>query len=380
MQIGKRFFALHICEGVANYPELKKMILLREETLRKMDPTMGGVPVVFDLNHLTREEGEEIARAEKKGANIEGIVNKSFFNEWDGRHWCEIQVWDEKALAAIDQGIGVSNAYIIKSKAPGGEYHAVKYDEEVMDGEYDHLLITASPRYEEAKILTPTQFEEYNEKRKAQLALVTNSKESSMSLKFWERKESETIKKLDGIEVELPKSKKVVMITNVLNAVDEQMAKEESGEQMANMEHKVKLHDNTMCNVGELVEKHKMAMEHNERMKNKLEEHGIDIEDITNAEGHEGESEEEKLAREKAENDKKALDEAKALEEHEKKELAENKKRQEILLKNQKLAKAKANGALDIEKARILNAKKRDGDSQYVQPVIKSKEDFIKKD
>lgn len=369
MRIGQRFYCLHICEGVANYPEMKKMLLLREETLRKMDPTMSGVPVVFNTEHLTQQEGEELAKADRKGAFIEGIVNKSFFNEHDGRHWCEIQVWDENALAAIAQGIAVSNAYVINSKAPGGEYHAVKYDLEVMDGEYDHLLITARPRYEEAKILTPEQFEAYNKSRAEKLALVTNSKESSMTvLKTFERKAVEFL--LDGKEVEGPKSKKMILITNAIEAMDNALKEKEDagGEEMANMSHKVKVGNSTKS-LHELMDCYNAVMKERDDLKAENDQYKAEgEEDVENA----NETPEEKKSREekeKAENEKDEKDKAE-------KEKAENQKKEAILIKNKKLAASRIAGPADVAR-RIENAKRSNEDSPFEQPVIRLREDAV---
>lgn len=326
----KRFFALHCCEGVAFYPENpvgQQMLLIREETLRKMDPTASGKPVKFGGDHLTLKEGEEITKSPNKGALAEGVINKSFFNDSDGRHWMEILVWDKDALAAIERGIGVSNAYAINAKAPGADYHALPFDFEVMEGEYDHLLITDSPRYEESKILTPEQFKAYNETRAEALALVTNSKESTMSFKLFGRKPVEGLSDLTGVEVELPKSKKTVLITNALNAIDEQMQKEEAGNMFANEDHKVKLSENESCNVSELKERYNKAMEENSRMKNELDEW-----DKASGDGKEkddkaaNETPEEKATRE-AKEAKNAQDEKDA---KEVKEKAENSKRESI--------------------------------------------------
>ena len=363
----KRFYALHIVEGLAAYPEQGengKMILLREEALRKMDPTFSGKPVKFDTDHLTLEEGAKIARSANKGAHVEGVVNKSFFNDADGRHWCELLVWDPDALSVIERGVGVSNAYIINAKAPGGEYHAVQYDEEVMDGEYDHILITNSPRYEESKILTPEEFKAYNEKRKQQLALVTNSKENTMAFKLFERKPVEGFTGFEGKEVELPKSKKTVLVTNVLNAVDEQMAKEESGEMYANMDHKVKLHDNSICNVGELVERHKMAMEENSRLKNENSEWETAA-GGKKEEGHsENESPEEKEKREKNEKEEKdKADKVKA-----EKEKMDNEKR--IAIRN-KVERLKGGPE------RAAASETGNEDDEYSQPVIRMQRDRV---
>lgn len=360
MRIGQRFYALHMVEGLANYPEMNKVLLIREEAIRRMDPTMSGVPVVFNTSHLTKIESEQIARADRKGAYLEGIVNKSFFNENDGRHWCEIVVWDDNALAAIAQGTGVSNAYVINSKAPGGEYHAFAYDMEVMDGEYDHLLITANPRYEEAKILTPEQFEAYNKSRKEKLALVTNQKESTVGL-FKRTPEEIDLSKLD---YEMPKSKKTVNVQMILNKVDEDMKKEEDGEQMANMGHKVKIGNATM-KLSDLMADYGKKCEENLKLKNENDEWKAAAgESAENA----NESEEDKKKRE----DKEKADNAKNESEKAEKEKAENEKKDAIRVKNEKLKAARSKDEL----IRVANSRGT-GTSQYEQPVLRFKEDAV---
>lgn len=357
-EFARRFYALHICEGITskNGPNGDKTILVREETLTKMDPSFQGKPVKFSLDHLTLGEYDQIAESENKGEHVEGVVNKSFFNEADGRHWAEILVWDEKALAAIERGIGVSNAYVVNSKAPGGEYHATDYDEEIMDGEYDHLLITAIPRYEESRILTPEEFKQYNESRKQKLAMVTNQKkgETTMAFKIFERKSIED--KITDKDVTLPKSGKTVSIERVLNTMDEQMVKEAAGEQYADMDHKVKLHDNTVCNVGELVEKHKALMEENTKLKGG---EGTGTEEVIEELGNE--TPEEKELREKDEKD--AKDKA------EKDKMENQKKAREAAarVKNAKPTNTNVNGQIVQEEVRFKDDAVAAGKDHYGQ-------------
>ena len=375
----KPFYVLHIAEGLVNYPEVEKMRLLREETLRKMDPTFAGKPVRFGAQHLNAGDTEKIAKAEHKGALVDGVVVNSFFNENDGRHWCKVMVWDEDALHAIGKGIGVSNAYVMNSKAPGGDYHATPYDEEVMDGTYDHLLITDSPRYEESMkvgFLTPEQFDEYNKSRKDKLALVKNSKESEMG--FFERKAAEI--KLDGVEWVGVKSKKTFLITNVLNAVDEEAKKEEDGEAMANMNHNVKVGNATM-KLCDLMAAHGKAVEENIRLKNENDAWEEAAKKAENAQ----ETEEEKKKREDAEKAKNDVDdeEKKKREDAEKAKNAvddeEKKKKDEEKAENMKRIQNKIDrlkGAPTKHFASLVS-NSASGNDKYEQPVIRFKEDAV---
>lgn len=110
-----------------------------------------------------------------------GRVVKSFYNEFDGAWWVEL-IADEPGIEAIEKGWGVSNAYLPTEMKPGGEYHNIRYDKEVVNGRYDHLAIVPNPRYEEAVIMTPEEYEEYNESRKQEILKLKNSKENEMEI------------------------------------------------------------------------------------------------------------------------------------------------------------------------------------------------------
>lgn len=369
-EFAKAFYVCHISEGLVNYPEVGKMRLLREETLRKMDPTFSGKPVKYDREHLNAGDTAQINQAKHKGAYVDGVVDRSFFNEHDGRHWAKVWVWDENALDMIKQGIGVSNAYFMDSKGQGGEYHATPFDEEVMDGTYDHLLITASPRYEESMkigFLTPDQFDEYNKSRAEKLALVKNSKEQDMSLdilKVFNRTEAKDFD-LAGKEVFLPKSKKTVLITNVLNAVDEEMKKEEDGEAMANMSHKVKVGNATMP-LSELMDCYNREHEENMRLKNEVEE----WEKAADGKAHNSaETEEEKKKRE--EEEEKSKNAKEESEKEKEKEKAENAKRIQNKIQRLKTGPQRAEHRQFVGNSTVGNT------AEFEQPVLRFKEDAV---
>ena len=181
-----------------------------------------------------------------------------------------------------------------------------------------------------------------------------------MAFKLFERKAVDGFKGFEGQEVELPKSKKTVLITNVLNAADEQMAKEESGDMYANMDHKVKLFDNSICNVGELHEKYKAAMEENSRLKNE----NAEWESVAdgNDDIHKNETPEEKAEREKKENEAKE------------KEKTENEAKEKEKMDNQKRIKEKAER---IRNAHVLHDSKVNMDDDEIQPEIKMQRDRV---
>ena len=340
-EFGKRFFAKHIAAGVCAYPEKKMMVMVPEEVLRAMDASFEGKPVFRTGNplsgtHVSEDDVKALAETADKASLLDGMVVRSFFNEADGCHWAEMLVWNEEALAQIAQGFGVSNAYIFPMPGPAGEWHAVHYDGIVESGFYEHMLLTNQPRYEESKIMTPEDFKAYNEGLRADLARMTNSKgENTMALKFWNKKPVEKSEDFENMEVTLPKTGKTISLVKLVNEKDEAMEKEEKGEVMANMVHKVRMADNSMCNVGELMEKYNNAM-------NRLKE----LEGNGEEEHHENEmDEEEKEKKKEAENTKS--------EEEKEKDKAENEKKRAIEEKAERLrvANTKDKGQFDAPPA-----------------------------
>lgn len=170
----KRYFARHIKEGLVHYRNKAgedELYLVKDEALKKMNASFEGKPIyirhVDEVNLDTMKE------------DAAGYVVKSFYNEFDGAWWAEI-IADDEAQGYIEKGWAVSNAYLPTELGSGGVYHDIDYKKEVKDGEYEHLAIVDNPRYEEAVIMTPDEFKEFNEGRKAELEKLKNSKENEM--------------------------------------------------------------------------------------------------------------------------------------------------------------------------------------------------------
>lgn len=308
-QLPQVYFGLHMVAGLAEYPEMEDQprILIEEDALTEMDPTFQGRPVY--IHHVEKVELEKLEE------EMAGVVVRSFFNQADGKHWVEFVVTSDEGHKCIARGWKLSNSYIPTQEGPGGDYHGVPYKTEIKAGKYNHLALTPTPRYAESVVLTPEEFKQYNadmlEKRKA----LQNSKKdggSEMKLFFSKKETVKNAQDLEGLDVTLPRTKKTVSLEQVLNDLDERMEREGKHEEMANTEHMVKLHDGTMCNVGELVEKHKMLNEEHEALK----VHYDELEKaLTSPEDHNKDPEadkkneetlEEKTAREKKENEEKA--------------------------------------------------------------------------
>ena len=207
MNFPKRYFARHIKEGPVHYLENgeDKLYLVKDEALKKMNATFEGKPIY--IRHVDEVNMDTL----KEDAN--GYVVKSFYNEFDGAWWAEI-IADDEAQGYIEKGWAVSNAYLPTELGSGGVYHDFDYDKEVKNGVYEHLAIVNNPRYEEAVVMTPEEFKDFNEGRKAELDKLKNSKENEM-LSEEDKKEL-----LDS----LMNSLSATIKDTVKNALDEKLA------------------------------------------------------------------------------------------------------------------------------------------------------------
>jgi hypothetical protein len=328
---GKIWYGMHFYPGVAEYREQGKepfRIFINENTIRKMDPTFAGRPIFVE--HVDQVEQD----VNKLRSEADGWVVESFYNAADGKHWCKfITVTDEADKAIIEKKMRLSNAYIPKSFSAGGIWNGVEYDKEIIEGEFEHLALVNNPRYEESVIMTPDEFKKYNLDKENELKKLSNSKgvKRMGKFSFFKREKVENSADLESMSITLPKSGKEKTITQIINDADE--AEMKKNDEMANgveadPSHKVKLHDGSMCNVGELVEKHKALNEEHKKLQDAHEElkkahdalekeHGLsEVEEKVDVEGdkHNVEDEEAK---------KKALE----LAEHEEKEIVEAKKK-----------------------------------------------------
>jgi hypothetical protein len=314
--------------GVAFYPEMegKPLILIEEQTLQNMDPTAQGKPVY--VHHV---ENVDLGNLEMEMA---GVWIRSFFNEADGAHWAEFTVQSDEGHEAVRRGFSLSDSYIPRKQTGPGEYHGMAYKNAVIVGEYEHLALTPTPRYQESAqvgLLTPEEFKAYNEKKLQERAALKNSKgDGKMKFNWFKSVKNEQDISPEDM-VELPKSKKTVSVLKLVNEADDKAEKEAKNEYAADLSHKVKLHDGKMCNVGELLEAHKKLNEEHEAL---LKEHNEIKDKLPKEEGAEqnegGEGE-----------DKDIIGKAKEIEEHEKAEIEAGEKKKNSLAELEKLYLAK---------------------------------------
>ncbi len=257
--------------GVAEYrPEGKApfRVLINEVVIKKMDKTFDGLPVY--LRHVEDVDFDKnLMVGDKDQRPADGVVVKSFYNKSDGKHWVEFLVFNEKAVEAIRmKKWKLSNCYHPSTNYKGsGTWHGLEYDKEITDGEYEHLAIVQSPRYEESVIMTPDEFKAHNSRLEEEILRIANSKEKTKKgvskMKFYKREKIENTADLEDVCIVL-KNGKEMSIEDLVKYVEriENMAG------YAAEDHMVKVGNEEMS-VKDLVNKHVGMCNAEEEMKKK---------------------------------------------------------------------------------------------------------------
>jgi hypothetical protein len=347
------FYGLHMVEGVAEYAEPEKeayRILVGESAIKNMDPTFQGKPVYVD--HVDEVNLDQIQ------TEADGYVLDSFYNKLDGKHWVKFIVVSDRGKDAIQRGWKLSNAYFPKSFIAGGLWHGVEYSKEVTSGEYEHLAIVKNPRYEESIILTPDEFKKYNAEKELELTQLSNSKTTKErthmglpKLNIFKRTKVENSNDLDGLMVELPKSKIEMPLTQVVDELD--VIKNMHG--YANGEHLVKVND--------LVKKHMELSNEMEKLKAAKESEETEVaEDEVGDRGGDTSLDNDEAADEHATEN--ADDEA------EKKKALEEKEAEAETKKNALAAAAEKKAQAAKKAAALKNAHLRDPDEEVATVAL----------
>jgi Uncharacterized protein conserved in bacteria (DUF2213) len=130
--------------GVVNYSDCGAGVaLLRKKTIDNAIKSIIGKPVIVDHS--------DVDPSNFKNAAV-GYVTDAWFNDEDGWFWCRFILTDDKAKELVNKGFSVSCAFDCVDTIPGGEYHAMKYDEELTNIGFTHLALVANPRYEDCRI------------------------------------------------------------------------------------------------------------------------------------------------------------------------------------------------------------------------------------
>lgn len=262
---GTVFYGMHFYPGVAEYAEPGKdpyRVFLNEDTIRSMGPSFAGRPVFVMHVDGVDDKVDDLRK------DADGWVIESFYNQADGKHWVKFLVVSEKGERAIRNGMKLSNCYAPKGPfGQGGLWNGVQYAKEIKGGEYEHLAIVPNPRYEESVILTPEQFKKHNEDKIGELKRLANDKESKpMKLNLFKRTKVENSTDMDGVEVLLEKSGKVLTITQLVKEADERYS---NSPMAAHPEHLVDMGEGSKMTVNDLVAKHKSMCSELEDLKKK---------------------------------------------------------------------------------------------------------------
>jgi len=249
-QMPKIYYCRHIEKGITGYEN--ETIFIDDEALHKMDKTMSGVPVrVFHVDSV------DVSKLEQES---DGYVVESFYLELDGWHWAKFIAISDECHKAIAKGWSVSNAYVPTESGSGGECHNVPYNRKILNGKYTHLAIVPNPRYEDAKIMTPEQFEEYKKTKTAELQ---NEKKGKIMFKLFKKvpvekdiDENAMIQLENGKEVSLKE-----MIETVQNAKKNEG--EDDDDQKVNMETEIEVGEEKMP-IKELVNRYLKSAKKNE--------------------------------------------------------------------------------------------------------------------
>ena len=160
----RRYYAKHMVQGVAGYKDFN--LYASNEAILKMEKSFEGKPLLVDHQDVDHDNLKN---------QMDGVVVKSFYNKWDGWHWCEIVAITDQAVEAIEnKSWKVSNCYSPSVMDTKGTYLNIAYDQVLESGEYDHLALVSNPRYEDSVVLTPSEFKAYNEAKEQQF--ISNSK------------------------------------------------------------------------------------------------------------------------------------------------------------------------------------------------------------
>lgn len=242
--------------GIASYEDVGQgKILVSANALNRMRDSFIGKPVVNRIHQDLSPEEAYGQRDKEPESWADGIVVNVGRDEQSGWDYADMMIWDEETQRNIDlNGYSVSCAYIPSETGNGGVWHGIEYDEEVLNGEYTHMAIVESPRYEGATIYENAKGEKQTMKfklfSKEQKAAepVHNSKENTM-----DEREEQTMN-MDDAYVETEDGAKIPL-DELVSAYKSQ---KDSQRNVLNMEDEVDV-DGESVKVSELISAYQSA-------------------------------------------------------------------------------------------------------------------------
>lgn len=157
---GHKFVSKFIEAGLVHYQKYGD-ILITKETLDKFIGTMVGCPVIINHKQVTDDNVEK---------ERVGVISNVWFNPSDGWYYCDGIIWNKQAIDLVkNQGWNVSCAYSFESDRKPLKYHGKTISMEFTNGNFQHLAIVETPRYEDANIvINSVEFDESKHPRDEQ--------------------------------------------------------------------------------------------------------------------------------------------------------------------------------------------------------------------
>lgn len=245
LAIGKVIKMPAMRRGICEYP--KERILVSQETLEELAPSIQGVPVVIDHpeEFITDENIDKIT--------VVGRVADMHYNADDDSWYAHFVIDKQEGIDLLKKGWGVSTAWFGDEYDKGGTYNNVPYDRSLKKGRYEHLAIVERPRYEMAKNpIFLNSFTLQNDKNKGIInkniinAYNSSLKDQNMIGKLFKklitREELKTNEgeelyvNIDGVEMPLNIVVKEMaeLMRNKKNEDEEEEKKEKENKKMAN--------------------------------------------------------------------------------------------------------------------------------------------------
>lgn len=153
--------------GLVGYPEMNTTLLVKEEALSRMAKTMLGQPCLF-----THE-----------GNKVLGYVTKVWRCDISDKWKLLVSIDDERANELLEKGWGFSCQYVVSETLQGGSLNQVPYDEEIVNGYYEHIAVVENPRYDQIQFRRMNSFKKNNK-----------SGEKTMHIPFMKKKMPSKIK------------------------------------------------------------------------------------------------------------------------------------------------------------------------------------------
>lgn len=141
--------------GIISYEDKNAgTVLVSKEALDRMARSFKGCPVIFIPElHDDTDKTNAFNLDDPEAPMPAGIVAEN--PEWgeDGWLWVNLLVWGDDAIDALDnKKYNISCSYMTDEEGPGGIWHELPYDAEVVNGHYMHMAIVPRPRYEGSRV------------------------------------------------------------------------------------------------------------------------------------------------------------------------------------------------------------------------------------